>query len=94
MKRRAVLISFGAGVGVLAPLATLAQVPAKIWRIGFLGSESAAAYARWMDALRAGLADFSYVEGKNMVIEARWAEGKKERPDGLPTNGRRLRFRL
>ena len=84
MKRRAVLISFGAGVGALAPLASLAQqAPAKIWRIGFLSSESATAYARRIDALRAGLADFGYVEGKNMVIEARWAEGKEERLDEL-----------
>ena len=79
MKRRAVLISFGAGVGALAPLASFAQVPAKIWRIGFLSSESATTYARRMDALRTGLADFGYVEGKNLVIEARWAEGKEER---------------
>ena len=83
MKRRAVLISFGAGVGALAPLASFAQVPAKIWRIGFLSSESATTYARRMDALRTGLADFGYVEGKNLVIEARWGEGKEERLDEL-----------
>ena len=83
MKRRAVLISFGAGVGALAPLASFAQAPAKMWRIGFLCSESATAYARRIDDLRAGLADYGYVEGKNLVIEWRWADGKDERLDEL-----------
>ena len=83
MKRRAVLISFGAGVGALAPLASLAQAPVKVWRIGFLCSESATAYARRIDDLRAGLADYGYVEGKNLVIEWRWADGKDERLDEL-----------
>ena len=79
--RRELVIALGAGA--LEPLASLAQAPAKVWRIEFLGSESAAAYARRLDALRAGLADFGYVEGKNMVIEARWAEGKEERLNEL-----------
>ncbi len=77
MNRRNIVMALGAGA--LAPLASLAQTPAKIWRIGILSSASAAAYAPRVDALRAGLAGAGYVEGKNLVIEARWADGKQER---------------
>ena len=51
----------------------------KIRRIGFLGSSSAPGYAPQVEALRAGLRDLGYVDGKNIVIEFRWAEGKYER---------------
>ena len=79
--RRRLLIAFGAGA-LAAPLASFAQQPAKIFRIGFLGSESASSWASRVEALRAGLRDLGYVEGKNIVIEFRWAEGKNDRlPD-------------
>jgi putative ABC transport system substrate-binding protein len=58
-----------------------AQQPAKIPRIGFLTSLSAAAVSARMDAFRQGLRDLGYVEGKSIVIEWRYAEGK---PDRLP----------
>ena len=80
--RRELLIALGAGA-LAAPLASFAQQQtAKIARIGFLGSESASGYASRVEALRAGLRDLGYVEGKNIVIEFRWAEGKRDRlPD-------------
>ncbi|TMA89672.1 MAG: ABC transporter substrate-binding protein [Deltaproteobacteria bacterium] len=53
--------------------------PAKVIRIGFLGPTSAASNAGRMEALRAGLRDLGYLEGKNLVIESRWAEGKFDR---------------
>ena len=53
--------------------------PAKVARIGFLGPTSAASNAGRMEALRAGLRDLGYLEGKNLVIESRWAEGKFDR---------------
>jgi len=66
----------------LAPLAGEAQQTGKVHRIGFLGQTSASAQAIGVEALRAGLRDFGYVEGKNIVIEFRWAEGKYDRlPD-------------
>jgi putative tryptophan/tyrosine transport system substrate-binding protein len=52
---------------------------AKVVRIGFLGPTSAASNAGRMEALREGLRDLGYVEGKNLVIESRWAEGKFDR---------------
>ena len=53
--------------------------PSKVVRIGFLGPTSAASNAGRMEALREGLRDLGYLEGKNLVIESRWAEGKFDR---------------
>ena len=57
----------------LAPLAAEAQA-GKIYRIAFLGTASSQAYQ--MEALRAGLHDLGYFEGKNIVIEYRGAGGR------------------
>jgi putative ABC transport system substrate-binding protein len=66
----------------LLSVSAQAQQPAKISRIGFLSSLSPAAVSARMDAFRQGLRELGYVEGKNIVIEYRWAEGKTERlPD-------------
>ena len=56
-----------------------AQQPKKIPRIGFLGNSTAALEANLIGPFREGLHDLGYVEGKNIVIEWRWAEGKYER---------------
>jgi putative tryptophan/tyrosine transport system substrate-binding protein len=55
---------------------------AKAVRIGFLGPNSAASTSSRMESLRAGLRELGYVEGKNLVIESRWADGNYDRlPD-------------
>jgi putative ABC transport system substrate-binding protein len=59
------------------PLATRAQP--KSSRIGFFGSATAASSAQTVSALREGLKALGYIEGKNIVMEFRWAEGKYER---------------
>ena len=86
--RRRVVLALGAAA-LAAPLASFAQQqPAKIARIGFLGAASDSGfYAKGVEALRAGLRDLGYMEGKNIVIEPRWAEGKYER---LPELAREL----
>ena len=63
------------------PLTSFAQPQGKVWRIGFLSSESAARFGNGsrVEAFRAGLRDLGYEEGKNLVIEFRWAEGKNDR---------------
>jgi putative ABC transport system substrate-binding protein len=76
--RRKLLVALGAGA-LAAPLTLFAQQKGKVWRIGVLGTASASGFAGRVDALRAGLRDLGYVEGKNIVIEYRWAEGKYER---------------
>ena len=76
--RRRVVLALGAGA--FAPFASFAQQqPGKVYRIGWLGTASAAGYLREMDAIRVRLRDLGYVEGKNIVIEYRWAEGNPER---------------
>ena len=62
-----------------APLAAEAQPAGRIYRIGFLGATSPSGYASQVEAFRKGLRDLGYVEGKNFVIEFRWAEGKYAR---------------
>ncbi|MGH8864410.1 MAG: ABC transporter substrate-binding protein [Burkholderiales bacterium] len=77
------LIALATGA-LAAPLASFAQQkPPRVARIGFLGAASASAIPNWVETLRAGLRDLGYVEGKNIVIEYRWADGKYERLPGL-----------
>ena len=61
-------------VGVTAD----AQQPGKIPRIGFLGNSTAALEENLVEPFRQGLRDLGYVEGRNILIEYRWAEGKYE----------------
>lgn len=92
MKRRRFLLAAGT---LAAPWAALAQQAAgKVHRIGFLGSGSAAAVAKPLEALRAGLRELGYVEGRNIAIEYRWGEGKFERLPGLVTELLRLKVEL
>jgi putative ABC transport system substrate-binding protein len=56
-----------------------AQQPKKSWRIGFISSMSPVAYAHLYSAFQQGLGDLGYVDGQNVIIKARWAEGNTER---------------
>ncbi|HSE87322.1 MAG TPA: ABC transporter substrate-binding protein [Candidatus Binatia bacterium] len=60
-----------------------AQQPKKVPRIGFLGGASASSYAVRINAFRQGLNQLGYIEGKNIVIEYRYAEGKLDRLPAL-----------
>ena len=62
-----------------APLAVKAQQVGKVYRIGFLGNSTAALEANLVGPFREGLRELGYVEGRNVQIEYRWAEGKYER---------------
>ena len=71
--RRKLIIALGAGA-LAGPFRSFAQQPGKVWRLGFLGVTSASVVGSRIAALRAGLRDLGYVEGKNIVLEFRWAE--------------------
>ena len=62
-----------------APLAAQAQQAGKVYRVGFLGNSTAALEANLVGPFREGLRDLGYVEGRNILIEYRWAEGQYER---------------
>src|SRR5438067_1145502 len=72
--------------GVLcSPLAAFAQ-RAAMPTIGFLNSASPAPFAHYVAAFRRGLQEEDYVEGGNLAIEFRWAEGQTERLAALATD--------
>jgi putative ABC transport system substrate-binding protein len=79
MKRREFITLVGGAVATW-PLDVRAQHSA-MSVIGFLGPGPAAAYLPRLDALRAGLRDLGYVEGKNIVFEFRWAERVEQLPE-------------
>jgi putative tryptophan/tyrosine transport system substrate-binding protein len=64
------------------PLAASAQQPA-VPVIGFIGSSSPEPYAYLVRAFHQGLAEIGYMEGRDLTIEYRWAEGKNDRLPAL-----------
>src|SRR5215216_6608640 len=73
MRRRDLIALAGLGSIARSAVAAAQQAPNPP-RIGYLRFASATASVRRVAALRAGLRDLGYVEGKNIVIEFRWAE--------------------
>ena len=68
-----------------------AQQPTKVPRIGYLGAGSPSANSARIEAFRQGLRELGYVEGKNIVIEWRYAEGKLDRLPALAAELVRLK---
>jgi putative tryptophan/tyrosine transport system substrate-binding protein len=89
MRRREFVTLLG-GAAVGWPLLVRAQQRAKVARIGYLGLISASWHAPRVTAFRAGLRELGYVEGKDIVIEFRWAEGQYDRLPALAAELARL----
>jgi putative ABC transport system substrate-binding protein len=77
MKRR----EFIAGLGGAAawPLVARAQQSGRVHSIGYLAFSSSDRAVRFIDIFREGLRNFGYVEGKNIIIEPRYADGDDDR---------------
>jgi putative ABC transport system substrate-binding protein len=78
ISRRTLLTAFAGGI-LAVPVSVEAQPAGKVYRIAYLGNSSAALESELVAAFRQGLRDLKYVEGQNIVIEYRWAEGRYDR---------------
>jgi ABC-type uncharacterized transport system substrate-binding protein len=91
MKRAAVPSILIAVVLLAFRVAVEAQQPKKVPRIGYLSVSSPSAMSTRTEAFRQGLRELGYVEGKNIVIEWRSAEGKRDRLPSLAAELVRLK---
>jgi CBS domain-containing protein len=82
LKRRDFITLLG-GWAVALPLVARAQQAGQRPTIGFLGTSSSVAWTRWTAAFVRRLGELGWIDGRNVTIEYRWAEGRAERFLGL-----------
>jgi putative tryptophan/tyrosine transport system substrate-binding protein len=75
MRRREFIVATGA-VAVL-PLVARAQEGPR--RLGFLGAATSQVGSSWLAALTERLRQLGWIEGRNLIVDARWADGRKDR---------------
>ena len=77
--RRSLILALALAVLLVMPLAAKAQPAGKVWRIGYLSPLAASADSIHRQAFSQGLRELGYVEGQNVTIESRYADGKFDR---------------
>jgi|SRR5262249_4014006 len=77
--RRRDFISLIGGAAAAWPLAARAQQSGKLPKIGLLGSGTAAVQGPWVAAFVQRMCELGWIEGRTVVLEVRWAEGRPER---------------
>src|SRR5262249_33542616 len=88
-RRPAILVAvIRLAVGVIA----YAQQPKKVPRMGYLSSSDAATDSSRAEGIRLALRDLGYIEGQNIAIEYRYAEGRPDREPGLAAELVRLKI--
>lgn len=83
ISRRKVVLTAAALLAV--PLVSFAQKQSKLWRIGFLTNGTVTSSQGQLDTFVRGLSELGYTDGKNVILEPRWAEGKLDRLPALVT---------
>jgi putative ABC transport system substrate-binding protein len=78
MTTRRDFITLVGGAAASWPLAARAQQPGKLPTVGVLGATSASAWSRWIAAFVQRLRELGWIEGRNLRVEYRWAEGSSE----------------
>jgi putative ABC transport system substrate-binding protein len=94
MKKKIISIALGVAGAILLVVRVEAQQPAKVPRIGVLAVLSPAAVRARIEAFRSGLNELGYIEGKNIVVESRYAEGKFDQVSKLASELVRLKLDL
>src|SRR5713226_8248419 len=89
MKRREFITLLGSAAAW--PVAAHAQQRRKLPTIGFLGSSTPAAWAPWTAAFQQRLRELNWIDGRNIAIEYRWAEGRNERGAEIAAEFARLK---
>ena len=83
---RSTVVRFSAAILLLAaPLAAEAQQAGKVYRVGYLSAGSRESQEPVYQALLQGLIGRGWIEGQNLMLERRWAEGRTERLPALAT---------
>jgi putative tryptophan/tyrosine transport system substrate-binding protein len=91
---RKTMVALLVGLTLVSVHLAEAQQPTKVPRIGFLATVSPSTISDRIEALRQGLRELGYVEGKNIVVEWRYAEGKLDRLPALAAELVRLKTDL
>src|SRR5450432_3835473 len=92
-RRDSVRLLVALGMGAF-PLAARAQQAGKVYRIGYLSAPTRASVEQALQAFLRTLRELGWVEGQNLIIEYRWADGKIERLPDLAAELVRLRLDL